>query len=173
MSHDKSLNGLHTEAYEKTRKITDDLKFCMMTTETPEARLMSRPMTCQQFDDGGTLWFFAHTDSELTVSLDFDDNVNLAFASPEKNTYLSIAGTAEVVKDMKKVDELWNPFVKAWFPEGKTDPKLCLIRVTALSAEYWDSPSSKVIQLFALAKALTTGKVYEASPSENDRVRLN
>ena len=171
MNKPKTLNGPHTDAYAKTREIVKDLKFCMMTTETPEGRLVSRPMTCSQFDEEGHLWFFAAQDSEQTIGLDFDENVNLAFACTEKSRYLSFVGTAEVVKDRAKIDDLWNPMVHAWFPKGKEDPRLCLIRVQALSAEYWDSPSSKVVKLFEIAKALATHQVPDMS--ENERVRLN
>jgi general stress protein 26 len=132
---------------------------------------MSRPMTCHQFDADGYLWFFAAQDSDQTIAFDFDENVNLAFACTEKSRYLSIVGTAEIESDRGKISDLWSPMMKAWFPLGKDDPRLCLIRVHALSAEYWDSPSSKVVPLFERAKAILMGK--PVTNVENKRVRLN
>ncbi len=172
MNSDESLHGRSAEALAKTRDIVRDLRFCMMTTETPEGRIVSRPMTCHEMDADGYLWFFAAQDSEQTIALDFDENVNLAFACTEKARYLSIVGVAEVLRDRGKIEELWSPEVKVWFPNGMDDPRLCLIRVHALSAEYWDSPSSKVVRLFGIAKAFVTGNPYDAS-AENGRVRLN
>jgi general stress protein 26 len=172
MSKEKSINGPHTEAFKKTQEIIEDLKVCMMTTETPEGHLRSRPMTCYEANLDGTLWFFAAKDSDQTVAFDYDENVNLAFACTEKSRYLSIVGTAEIVKDRKKVEKLWSPEVNAWFPKGHTDPRLCLIRVKMERAEYWDSPSSKMIKLFEIAKAIVTGKTPEAG-MENERVRIS
>ena len=51
-----------------------------------------------------------------------------------------------------------NPLVGAWFPKGIEDPHVTLIGVTIDSAEYWDSDKSRMMQLFAMAKAAVTGK---------------
>jgi general stress protein 26 len=32
------------------------------------------------------------------------------------------------------IDRLWNPFIAAWYEEGKDDPKLCLLRFDATDA---------------------------------------
>ena len=69
-------------------------------------------------------------------------------------------GTAQLIHDPKKIEKLWNPLIKVWFPEGKDDPELLLIKIDTHSAEYWDSSSSKMVVLFNMAKALVTGKEY-------------
>ena len=56
--------------------------------------------------------------------------------------------------------ELYNPAIKAWFPQGLDDPNLALLKVTPLQAEYWDSSSSKMITLLQMAKAIATGEKY-------------
>ena len=84
--------------------------------------------------------------------------------------YLSISGRAEVVKDKAKIEELWSPVLKAWFPEGLDDPHLCLLKIPVEQAEYWDAPSSKIVQLFGMAKAIATGQ--EADYGENKKITL-
>lgn len=148
------------ESLARTKKIAEDIRYCMMTTLTPEGHLLSRPMTALEMDAEGCLWFFASEESEQTVAFDFDENVNLAFAAPGDSQYLSIAGTATMVKDRAKVAALWNPWAAAWFPEGKDDPRLCLIKVHPISAEYWEGPA-KVVQLFGIAKAILTHSRYD------------
>ena len=93
-----------------------------------------------------------------------------AYAKPESDTYVSISGRAEVVRDPAKMEELWSPVLKAWFPDGLEDPHLCLLKVTAEQAEYWDSPSGKLVQLFGFVKAIATGE--EADWGENKKVIL-
>ncbi len=61
------------------------------------------------------------------------------------------------MKDRDKAQQLWNPLVAAWFPLGIDDPHLSLIKLRIHSAEYWDSETNRMTQLFALAKAVLTG----------------
>ena len=68
--------------------------------------------------------------------------MSLSYAKPEDNSYVSISGTAELITDQKKAQELWDPSYEQWFPQGASDPSLILIRVTVEQAEYWHAPSS-------------------------------
>jgi general stress protein 26 len=97
--------------------------------------------------------------------------VNLAYADSNADKYVSVAGTAEILRDREKLDELWSPFHTAWFPKGKDDPEIALIKVTVESAEYWNVPESKMVQVLGFAKAALTGKRYE--PGEHGEVDLN
>jgi len=50
-----------------------------------------------------------------------------------------------------------NTGAQAWFPAGPNDEHAVLIRVEPHSAEYWDSNDSRMVRLFAMAKAAMTG----------------
>jgi len=145
---------------ERAKTIAEEIKYCMMTTLTPEGRLLSRPMTLLDVDESGLLYFFASKESEQTVALDIEDNVNLTFVSPADSRYLSICGSATVELDRDRVEKLWKPWAAAWFPLGKNDPLLCVIKVHPISAEYWEGPG-KVIELLGMAKAILTHKRYD------------
>ena len=69
--------------------------------------------------------------------------------------------TPAYVVDAKYEILAWNPMAAAWFPEGKEDPSISLIKVHPHSAEYWESTNSKVVQLLGVARALLTGKRYD------------
>ncbi|SMP49018.1 pyridoxamine 5'-phosphate oxidase family protein [Noviherbaspirillum suwonense] len=135
-----------------------DVKFGMFTTLDPDGKLSSRPMTSQQLDDDGNLWFFTSDVTDFVRHLNEHPNVNVAFSDPDDSLYVSVAGHAELTRDRAKIDELWSPLVSAWFDGGKDDPHLALIKVDVSSAEYWDTHSSKMTQLYALAKSALTGK---------------
>ena len=51
---------------------------------------------------------------------------------------------------------MWNPFVAAWFPEGKEDPNVALIKIDVYMAEIWDTDKSDMVQLYEIAKANLT-----------------
>lgn len=135
-----------------------DVKFGMFTTVDANRTLSSRPLTQQQVDADGQMWFFTSDESEFTRELLGNPQVNVSFADVGDSLYVSVSGSAVLLKDRAKAEELWNPLVKAWFPKGLDDPHLSLIKVDIQSAEYWDSDASKMRQFFEMAKAAITGE---------------
>lgn len=161
----------HEEAIQKLGALIKDVKFAMLTTQTAEGHLHSRPMATQQLEFDGILWFLTSISSAKIDEVQQHHQVNLAYADANDDKYVSVAGTAEILRDREKLEELWSPFHAAWFPQGKDDPDIALIKVTVESAEYWDVPESKMVQLIGLAKAALTGKRYE--PGDHGEVNLN
>jgi general stress protein 26 len=142
----------------------------MMTTTEPDGSLHSRPMWNQEADEAGDLWFFTRLSSPKVTEISKDGQVNLGYANPDKNDYVSISGRAEIVRDRAKIEEKWSPPLKAWFPDGKDDPQIALIRVHPDKGEYWDSPSSTIVHIYGYAKAALTG----SSPAElSDTKKVN
>jgi general stress protein 26 len=119
-----------------------DVEVAMFTTTGVDGRLYSRPLGTQEVEFDGDLWFATSADSPKVAEIALNPRVNVAYASPSKNSYVSVAGTARIVADRAKIDELWSPAMKLFFPEGKDDPNLRLIHVEAESAEYWDGPGT-------------------------------
>jgi len=148
---------------EEVAKVSDlikDIQFAMLTTKCPDGTLSSRPMVAQQLEFDGTLWFLTGERTHKTEEIAQNPDVNLAFVDTDDNAYVSISGRAAVLDDREKARELWNPAYRAWFPDGIDDPDLRVLRVDVTSAEYWDSPSSAVVHLLGLAKAMVTGQRY-------------
>ncbi len=141
-----------------------DIKFTMFTTVNDDGSMHSRPMATQDFsksDFDGTLWFFSRKHSLKNHSIEMDQHVNLAYANPDKQQYISISGRATITEDRAKMEKLWNPILKAWFPEGLEDPELSLIGVQIEAAEIWDAPPSKVVQMVGFVKSVVTGVPYD------------
>jgi general stress protein 26 len=158
------------EAVKKVAELIKDLKYAMMTTVDSDGALHSRPMGTQEREFDGSLYFLADKNSRKIQELSGESRVNLAYGDPSKNHWVSVAGKAHASRDQQKIDELWSPFHKAWFPEGKEDPSITVIRVDVDSVEYWDAPSTKMVQVVGLIKALVTGTEY--NPGENQTVDL-
>jgi len=118
-----------------------DVEVAMLTTVSADGRLVSRPLGTQQVDFDGDLWFATEADSPKVAEIAAEPRVNVAYASPEQNTYVSVAGRAQIVDDRARVEALWSPSMELFFPGGKDDPNLRLIHVRAESAEYWNSPA--------------------------------
>ena len=157
---------------EKVRDLIKGISFAMLTTVDEDGSLRSRPMQTQEAEFNGELWFFTSASSPKVGEVQSDQRVNVSYSDPDDNRYVSLSGTATLVRDREKIKELWKPVLKAWFPDGQEDPDLALLRVKVEKAEYWDSPSSKVVQLIGFAKAIVTGKPYGGEGSEHEKVRL-
>ena len=155
---------------EKVWDLIKDIKFAMMVTQGMDGHLFSRPMANQKHDKDGNLWFFTSADSSKVDEIEHYSKILLSYADPDESNYVSIAGEAQVVRDQAKINELWSEPLKAWFPEGKEDPNVTLIRVEPYSAEYWDNPSSAFVQAFGYVKSKLTGK--PETLGENKIVRL-
>lgn len=160
----------HNENIRKLGEMIKEIKFAMLTTAEPDGTLRSRPMATQATEFNGELWFFTAASAPKVDEIEQDHHVNLSYAAPDKNLYVSVSGKARMMRDKQKAEELWNPAYKAWFPKGLDDPDLALLKVSATQAEYWDSSSSAVVHLVGFVKALATGERYH--PGENEKIDL-
>jgi general stress protein 26 len=146
------------EAQEKLWDLIDGIRFCMFTTVEDDGMPLSRPMTTQEKRGDGVLNFLTWADGDLPDAIRSHPMVNLAYSDPDDSKYVSISGIASLRNDVEKKRELWNPMVQAWFPNGPEDPNVVVVEVHAQHAAYWDSNSSKMVQLFKMARAAVTGK---------------
>ena len=141
-------------------ELIKEIKFGMFTHSHADGRLHSHPLTTQNksIDEGAMLYFFVPKSGEIAQRLQSEGNVNVAYADPDADSYVSVSGSASLLEDQAKKDELFSSMAKAWFPKGAGDPNLGLIQVRIHHAEYWDVKESKMVQLAKMATAAITGK---------------
>ena len=142
---------------EELRALMKGIDIAMFTTMGEDGFPVSRPLSTQDAGfDGRSLWFFVRRNSAKVAEIRRYPRVNVAYASKEKNVYLSVAGIADIVDDRVKIDELWNDALKAFFPKGPGDPNLVLVRVAVKTVEYWSGPSSAIGKAIAFVIARVT-----------------
>ena len=135
-----------------------DVRIAMLSTFDEEHKLHSRPMGTIKPGASGELYFFTDKDSAKVYEVKKDNQVNLSYASPSDNVYVSVSGTASAYRDEAKIAELWSEDMKAWFPKGKEDPSIMILKVTIEKGEYWDSPSGVLSRAYAYLRSVTTGE---------------
>jgi general stress protein 26 len=159
------------EQRETVKQLVKDTRISMLTTMTADGRHVSRPMALQDVEFDGDLWFFTYSDSDLVQQVRISPQVNVSFSDSKQQAWVSVSGTAAQVDDPAKAKQLWNPLLKAWFPDGLDTPNLTLVKVTGETAEYWEAAhSSRVVTMLGYAKAAVTGKTPDAG--ENETVHL-
>jgi general stress protein 26 len=159
------------ESIEKLAELIKDVDVAMLVT-IDEGFLRSRPMSTQDTEFDGNLWFFTNIKDHKIGEIEKDNRVNLSYAKPEDTIYVSVSGTAEPVRDQAKIEELWSPLYKAWFKDGKDDPNIVLLKVSVERAEYWDYSSGALVQLAGFVKSLVTGKAAGEGGENNRTIRF-
>ncbi|MBA2780286.1 pyridoxamine 5'-phosphate oxidase family protein [Billgrantia kenyensis] len=140
------------EHKQKIWQLIKDIKVGMLVTlddDVPHAR----PMHLVQEEYDGTLWFFTRRSAEKVAEAAGGHDVCLTFSDQEHGVYVSLTGKASLTDDRELIEKYWNPFVAAWFPQGKHDPDVALLEVHVQMGEHWKAKESKVFQLYEFAKA--------------------
>ena len=127
------------------------IEVAMLTTIRADGTLHSCPMAAQPADASGAIWFFSGNHTEKVDAIKVDQHVNLAYADPPSQRYVSVTGNCELVRDHDRAKALWDPSYKAWYPKGLDDPNLILLRVIILEAEYWDASQGRMLRLTGFA----------------------
>lgn len=151
-------NLISKEAIEKLKKLAMDADITMFATNLKQSPVTVRPMSTQQVDEDGNLWFLSRNDSNKNREIAQDNRVQLFYSNKGDSEYLSVYGMAEILRNKKKIEELWNPIIKAWFNEGKDDPSITLLKVIPQDVYYWDTKQNKLVTLIKLAYGAVTGK---------------
>ena len=153
---------------EKLWSMIKDIQFAMLTSEDGDV-LRSRPMAASQSSFEGELWFFTKASSHKVAEVGSDHRVGVSYADPQHQNYVSLSGNASLVRDPAAIESHWSEALRTWFPKGKSDPDVALLKVDVQQAEYWDAPNSKMVHAYGYVKAVLTG----APPNPGDNAKLD
>lgn len=153
-----STENLHSqEAVKKLKELSESARTCMFCTELTTLPNNARPMSLQECDQDGNLWFISSSDSNKNFEIKDDNRVQLYFMNNGSSEYLSIFGKAYIYTDKNTIEDKWSPFANAWFEEGKDDPKVTIIRVTPDETYYWDTKAGKFVSMVTFIASAVTG----------------
>ncbi|MBW0001744.1 MAG: pyridoxamine 5'-phosphate oxidase family protein [Verrucomicrobia bacterium] len=124
-------------ASEALGEAVKSIRVAMLTTQEKDGGLRSRPMVCAGLDQDA-LWFITKEHTPKVAEAQEHQAVNVTFASPEKEAYVSVTGQAQVVHDQKLLQKLWTTELSRWFPQGVSDPDLALLRIDIRHTEQWN-----------------------------------
>jgi general stress protein 26 len=143
-----------------------------MVTATDGCRMpTSRPLTTQQLDEEGRLWFFVRSDGALARDVEANPRVSASYSDAAHGFYVALSGYARLVYDPEQIFALWDDRLEAWFAQGPLDPRLALLRIDVDHAEYWDERSGGVVRLLARAQAALR-RAPTVPETEHHRVTL-
>lgn len=92
-----------------------------------------------------------------------DPRVELFFQASTYSGFLHLSGMAAISSDQSTIEDLWNPLLKTWFPEGKTDPRIAVIKFTPQGGFYWDNKHGDAIAGIKMLIGAAIGKTLDDS----------
>ena len=156
---------------QKLIDLIQDFDNAMLVTKTDKGSLVARPMAVAQATDEGELWFVTDRKSGKIADLMLDRDVAVTMQSSRK--FATLSGECRVIDDRAKIEELWSEAWKVWFPEGKSDPSITLLKIQPQRGEYWDNSGVAGIKyLIKAGKAYLQGERAETDESINASVSL-
>ena len=152
-------------------EVLKDFDTAMLITRTPEGHLHARPMAVAQLEPDADTYFATALDSAKTAEIEANPEVALTFQGPK--SFAGVSGRATIVRDRALVEKLWKETWKVWFPEGKDDPNLALIRFDAQDGEYWDNSGSRGVKyLFEATRAYVRGERPQTGREQHGRAHV-
>lgn len=144
------------------RRLLKDMPVGMLTTQTGGGAPHSRPMMVHELDDDGWLWFHTDRHSRKAWELIHNPQATIAFQSRKGDRYISVQGTAVVIRDDVKLKKMWKPTFRMWFSRSQQEPEIVLVAVRVTRAEYWLVPRWPLSRLFNAASAVVAGQAGES-----------
>lgn len=152
------------EAVDQIRAIVKKAQTCFFCTALSTGGASgARPMSVQQVDNDGNLWFLSANDSHKNAEIAVDPVVKLFFQGSPHSDFLELNGHATITTDKAKIKELWEFVVETWFTEGIDDPRLTAIKVTPSDGYYWDTKHGNAIAGIKMLIGATIGKTMDDS----------
>lgn len=148
-----------------------DFDTAMLVTHPSGGEMHARPMAVAELQPDADAYFVTSIGSPKIAEIEANPTVTLTFQSSKQ--FASIAGRVSVVRDRAVIDRLWKEAWKVWFPQGKTDPTISLLRFEAAHGEYWDNSGLQGLKYaFEAAKAYVQGEKPATDRQQNAKVAL-
>ncbi|MDX3901180.1 MAG: pyridoxamine 5'-phosphate oxidase family protein [Sphingobium sp.] len=94
----------------------------------------SIPMTAQLDKDANhAFWFYTSRDNRLAAG----GPAMAQFAGKDHHLFACIAGSLVEESDPAVIDRYWTSENEAWYPGGRNDPNLLMLRFDLGTAEIW------------------------------------
>lgn len=134
-------------------KVIEDIRMALLVTKSGEG-VDARPMAAMAQQENGRIYILANKGEDSHRQIQADDQVIVSFQKGV--TYVVVHGSAHPSDDRAKIKELWTAFDQAWW-DGPDDPRIILISIEPIRAEYWESPG-KLISYTDMLLSAVTGK---------------
>ena len=162
MEKNQDTNNLHD--------VVNSFDVAMLVTHGADG-IHARPMTVARLDENMSIYLMTDLNSVKVNEIHANPNAILTFQSSRK--FASLSGKLDVVSDRPLIESMWKELWKVWFPKGKTDPSITLLKFTACKGEFWDNAGMQGLKfIYDATKALAAGERPEPDREQHAKVGL-
>lgn len=136
----------------------DGVRTAMVTSLDERGTLSSRPVTLQEIDVNGDVWFLVDAKASWVGPIDAAP-VNASVS--DSDVWVSLAGRASVIREETRIQQLTNRVTEAFFAKDADPVALCVVTDRI---EWWTSDGA-VSTALKVAKAAVTGGAANAGQS--------
>ena len=151
-------------------EVVNDFDVAMLVTYSANT-MHARPMAIACLDDGIGAYLVTDINSLKVDEISANPHALLTFQSARK--FASVRGELTVLRDRQLIEKMWKESWKIWFPDGKSDPNIALLKFTPHDGEYWDNTGVQGLKyVYDVAKAYVTGGTPQTSDAQHASVAL-
>jgi hypothetical protein len=131
----------------------------------------ARPMVIARLDKEMDVYLLTDSNSVKVHEISENPHATLTFQGTRQ--FVSMKGEVVVVHDKALLETMWKEAWKVWFPLGKTDPNIAILKFTAHEGEFWDNAGMQGLKfVYGAAKAYLTGERPKPDSAQHDKVTL-
>lgn len=158
----EDLHGI--KAVEKIRELVKKSPTCFFCTAVAaEGSSAARPMSVQDVDGEGNLWFLSAADSHKDEEIAVESRVRLYFQGSSHSDFLLLDGVATASRDKAKIREFWEPVFQTWFTGGVDDPRITVLKVVPYDGYYWDTKHGNFVAGIKMLVGAATRRTLDDS----------
>jgi general stress protein 26 len=123
---------------------------------SPDHRQHMQPMAPQTSREENAIWFYTKTTTDIARAAGGGGgHVHMCIVG-DNDWYACLDGHLETMHSVEHAERFWSSITEAWYPGGKNDPELIMLRFTPSTGEIWASTSSTIKFGWEIAKANLT-----------------
>ena len=123
----------------------------------------NQPMTGFAEPATGTIWFFTRNDTDLAGAVaQGAQSAMFTYQAKDQKLQACIHGSLSIDNDRERIERFWNPVVAAWYPDGKKDTHLTLLRFNGEDGRVWVSDKGALGFAYQVMKANLTKTLPDA-----------
>ncbi|OJI04127.1 pyridoxamine 5'-phosphate oxidase family protein [Polynucleobacter sp. MWH-Adler-W8] len=162
---------MHKSTSKDLFDLVSEFDIAMLVTHSPNG-MHARPMAIARLDVGMcTTYFVTDLNSIKVDEINANPHALVTFQGARK--YASVSGELSILKDRELIEGMWKEMWKVWFPNGKSDPNIAILKFTAHEGEFWDNAGMQALKyVYSAAKAYISGTRPEPDKEQHSKVVL-
>jgi general stress protein 26 len=150
--------------------VIKDFDEAMLVTHSARG-IHARPMAIARLDDSIMAYLLTDLNSIKVEEIRINPHALLTFQSARK--FATVSGELTISDDRALIEALWKEVWKVWFPIGKSDPNIALLKFTPSEGEFWDNAGIQGLKyVYAAAKAYVAGERPKPDAEQHSKVNM-